>query len=127
MRFLSTRVHGAVDYLTGALLIISPWLFGFADGGTAQWVPVVLGASVILIALFTAYEWGVVKIIPIAAHLGIDCATGLLLLVSPWLFGFAGLVWLPHVVIGAFEILVSLITRTHPGIDASRQAQGTAA
>ncbi len=30
MRFLSTCVHGAIGYRAGALLIISPWLFGFA-------------------------------------------------------------------------------------------------
>lgn len=30
MCFLLAHLHGAVDYLTGALLTISPWLFGFA-------------------------------------------------------------------------------------------------
>ena len=30
MRFLSTRVPGATDHLTGALPIVPPWLFGFA-------------------------------------------------------------------------------------------------
>ena len=42
MRFRSTRVHGMIDYATGALLIIAPWLFGFADGSAAQWVPILL-------------------------------------------------------------------------------------
>jgi hypothetical protein len=28
MRFIPTSVHGVLDYLIGALLIIAPWLFG---------------------------------------------------------------------------------------------------
>jgi hypothetical protein len=127
MRFLSTRVHGAIDYLTRALLIVSPWLFGFADGGAAQWVPVVLGAGIVLLSLLTAYEWGAVKAVPMPVHLGIDLASGLLLAVLPWLFGFAALVWLPHVLVGLFEIAVSLVTRTVPGAGAERQAHGNAA
>ena len=38
MRFLPTRVHGVIDYLWGVALIATPWLFGFANGGAAQWV-----------------------------------------------------------------------------------------
>ena len=53
MRFLSTRVHGMMDYLTGGLLIIAPWLFGFADGSAAQWVPVVLGIGIMGISLLS--------------------------------------------------------------------------
>ncbi len=30
MNVLITRVHGVIDYLTGALLIRAPYLFGFA-------------------------------------------------------------------------------------------------
>ncbi len=37
MRFLPTRVHGVIDYLWGVALIATPWLFGFANGGAAQW------------------------------------------------------------------------------------------
>ena len=46
MRIISTRIHGIIDYLTGLLLIVAPWLFGFANGGAAQWVPV-LGLAVL--------------------------------------------------------------------------------
>ena len=124
MRFLPTRIHGALDYATGVLLIVAPWLFGFANGGAAQWVPVVLGVGVIGVALLTAYEWGMAKVIPMPVHLGIDLASGLLLLVSPWLFGFAALIWWPHVVIGLFEVGASLITQTVPGTDAGQGAHG---
>lgn len=127
MRFVSTRVHGVLDYLTGALLIIAPWLFGFANGGAAQWVPVVLGAGIIVVSLLTAYEWGIVRTIPMPVHLGIDLASGALLAVSPWLFGFAPLVWLPHFLVGLLEVGASLITQTTPDRDARTQASRTPA
>ena len=51
------------------------------------------------------------------AHLGLDIAGGALLAVSPWLFGFAGLVFLPHLVIGLFEIAAGLMTESRPRYD----------
>ena len=115
MRFLSTRVHGALDYLMGALLVVAPWLLGFADvGGAAVWVPVVLGAGVVLYSLFTDYELGAVRKIPMPTHLVLDLGGGLLLAASPWLFGFADLVWVPHLVFGVLEVGAALVTQRHP-------------
>ena len=84
---LPTRVHGMLDYLLGALLIASPWLLGFAEGGAEQWVPVALGAGVLLYSAFTDYELGVVKKLQMPAHLLLDAVGGLALAVSPWMFG----------------------------------------
>ncbi len=114
MRFIPTKVHGALDYATGALLILAPWLLGFANGGPAQWVPVILGAGVILYSLVTDYELGVARLLPMPAHLGLDIAGGVLLAASPWLFGFASLVFWPHLIVGLFEIAAGLMTRTAP-------------
>jgi hypothetical protein len=114
MRFLSTRVHGMIDYATGALLIIAPWLFGFADGSAAQWVPMVLGASILVMSLITDYELSLTRIIPMGAHLAVDGLGGALLAASPWLFGFADRTYWPHLIIGIAEIGVSLVTRTRP-------------
>ena len=114
MRFLSTRVHGMIDYATGALLIIAPWLFGFADGSAAQWVPMVLGASILVMSLITDYELSLTRVVPMGAHLAVDGLGGALLAVSRWLFGFADRTYWPHLIIGIAEIGVSLVTRTRP-------------
>lgn len=114
MRFIPTNVHGVVDYLTGAMLLIAPWLFGFARGGAETWVPVVLGAGVIVYSLLTDYELGVARVLSMGAHLGLDAAGGLLLAASPWLFGFSDLVYWPHLIVGLFEIGAALTTRTTP-------------
>ena len=101
---LSSRTHAAIDYVVGVLLILAPYLFGFADGGPAQMVPMILGAGLILYSLLTRYELSLAKLIPYPVHLGIDALGGLVLLVSPWLFGFTGSVWWPHVVVGIAEL-----------------------
>jgi hypothetical protein len=108
-----------LDYGMGALLIVAPWLLGFADGGPEMWVPILLGAGVIVYSLLTDYELGVARAIPMSTHLALDAAGGVLLAASPWLFGFADDVWVPHLVLGILEIGASLMTRTRPDVDTS--------
>ncbi len=114
MRVIPTRVHGIVDYLMGVVLIVAPWILGFADGGAEQWVPIILGAGTIVYSLMTDYELGVVKLIPMPTHLAIDLVAGILLAASPWLFGFADNVYWPHLILGILEIGASLMTQTRP-------------
>jgi hypothetical protein len=39
--------------------------------------------------------------------------TGALLIASPWIFGFAGYIWQPHVFLGGLQMLVALFTKTY--------------
>jgi hypothetical protein len=114
LRFIPTRTHGVLDYLVGVLLILVPYLLGFADGSAAQWVPQILGAGAIVYSLLTDYELGAVRVIPMPVHLLLDIGSGVLLAASPWLFGFADRVAWPHVVLGVLEIGAGLMTRTVP-------------
>lgn len=117
MRFIPTRVHGVVDYVIGALLIVAPWLLGFARGGAETWVPVILGVAVIVYSLFTNYELGVVRKLNMRTHLWLDGIGGLILAISPWLFGFADYVWAPHFIVGLLEIGSALFTETVPSYE----------
>ncbi|MDQ1163472.1 hypothetical protein QE422_003840 [Chryseobacterium sp. SORGH_AS 447] len=108
---ISSKTHAVLDYVVGILLIAAPWLFGFADNTAATTVPVLLGASTLVYSLFTDYEYGLAKMLPYKAHLTIDFIAGTLLLVSPWLFGFSDRVYLPHVILGAFELLAVMMSR----------------
>lgn len=114
MRFLPTRVHGVIDYLVGALLIAVPWLFGFARGEAETWIFVAMGVAAFIYSIFTNYELGAVKKIPMPVHLTLDALSGILLAASPWLFGFADQVYIPHLIFGLFEIGASLITQKAP-------------
>lgn len=118
---ISTRTHGIIDYVFAVVLIISPWLFGFT-GGAAMWVPIAIGVAVLAQAVMTRYELGLVGVIPMQAHLMVDLAVGALLLISPWIFGFASEVWVPHVVLGAVALGTALATQRAPTASHGRVA-----
>lgn len=114
MKIIGTKTHGYLDYIVGLFLIAAPWLLGFAGGGAKTWVPVILGAGAILYSLVTDYELGVKKIISMRTHLTLDLVSGIVLASSPWVFDFADAVSTPHLLLGLLEIVVSLLTVTHP-------------
>lgn len=114
MRFIPTRIHGMMDYAMGILLIVAPWLFGFARGGAETWIPVLLGVGALLYSMMTNYELGMARVISMPTHLMLDAGSGLLLAVSPWLFGFASWVWAPHLVLGLIEVSAALTTQKVP-------------
>lgn len=117
MKIISTRVHGMMDYTMGLLLIVAPWLLDFADGGAETWVPVLLGASTIIYSLMTNYELGTFRVISMKGHLLLDMISGILLAVSPWLFGFSEVVYLSHLILGLLEIGAVLLTDPVPSIE----------
>lgn len=114
MRFISTSAHGIIDYLMGAFLIVSPWVFGFSDIDAATWTVIVIGAGAILYSLLTNYELGAFKTIPMTTHLWMDAVAGAVLALSPWLFGFAEYVFWPHLLLGLAEVMAALTTKTQP-------------
>lgn len=114
MRFISTKVHGALDYISGLVIIASPWAFNFADGTAAQWVPVIVGVVLLLTSILTNYEAGIIKSISMPMHLTMDIIAGIVLIASPWIFGFANRVMWPHIIFGIFEIGAGLMTKKTP-------------
>lgn len=110
---LPTRVHGFWDYLIGLVLVVVPLWFDFG-AGAQTWLPVLLGGGVIVYSLLTDYELGAVELIGMPAHLILDAIGGLLLAASPWLFGFAWEIWVPHVVLGLAEMAAATFTQTRP-------------
>jgi hypothetical protein len=121
---LPTRVHGILDYLLAALLIALPWLAGFARGGVETWVPVAIGAAMLLYSPLTDYEPAWARRLSVPTHLLLDGLAGVLLAVSPWLFGFDQTVWLPHVIAGVWAILTATLTDTIPRYDRRRAGPG---
>lgn len=114
MKIINSRVHGILDYTMGILLIASPWIFGFADDGAAQWIPIIVGISQIIYSLCTNFELGPVKLISLRTHLNLDMVAGLFLAVSPWIFQFHEYVFLPHLILGLLEFGAGLFTDPIP-------------
>lgn len=111
MRKLPTHVHGVIDYVFGAALTILPRALGWR--GTPARVLESAGAEAIAYSMVTNYELGVVKGLPMKAHLALDALSGGLLI------GAAALLEDEHddvrlmlVGIGLFEIAAALTTET---------------
>jgi len=127
MRFIPTKVHSVMDYLMGILLIASPWLFDFNRGGLETWIPVILGVGALVYSVMTDYELGLTRTLSMPTHLTLDLVSGILLAASPWIFGFADYVYLPHLVLGIIEIGASLMTKREPSNEGrGHQAHGMA-
>jgi len=124
MRFIPTKVYGVMDYIMGILLIASPWLFDFNRGGMETWIPVILGVGALVYSVMTDYELGLTRTLTMPTHLTLDLVSGILLAVSPWIFGFADYVYLPHLVLGIIEIGVSLMTKREPSNEGQREGRG---
>jgi hypothetical protein len=131
-RMIPTKVHAGMDYAVGLLLIAAPWIFSFADESTAAtWISVIAGVAMLGMSLFTNYEGGLLgHAITMRIHLIADAAFGLVLVVSPWAFGFADQganAWLPFVLIGLGEILAAATTNPFPSDRSTRSREARAA
>lgn len=57
LKLVSMRTHVVIDCLLGALLSITPWLFGFATAGMHVWLPhIVMGILIVGYAALTNPE-----------------------------------------------------------------------
>ena len=87
MGLISPRIHGIVDYAAIVWLAVTPRLFGFGDASTA--VSLCASMIILLIAITTLYPLGLLRVIPLAGHLGVDYLLGAVMMASPWVFGFS--------------------------------------
>ena len=130
MRFIPTKFHAPLDYIVGVVLIAGPWIFQYSDDKVATAISIVLGIGLIAYSLLTNYELGVWKVAPMAVHNVIDIVAGVLLAVSPWLFGFADdgtNFWLPFVVIGVAAMFLGLTTTQQGGYSYGKTGTPTTA
>jgi hypothetical protein len=108
-------MHGMLDYPVGIVLILAPWIFGFSDvGGAATAVPIVIGVLVLAQSVMTDYELSLVDVLPLRTHLAMDVVAGIVLALSPFVFGFSDEgtnAWLPHVLVGLGLIGSGLMTQ----------------
>ena len=82
---ISTKAHGFLDYLTVATFLTLPRVMGWSRGLTQGMT--MLGLGKLGYTLFTKHELGVVKKLPMQAHLALDAAGGAALCAMPMLLG----------------------------------------
>lgn len=116
-RPITTKAHGVLDYVGGIVLILAPWIFGFSDVTGATIVPIALGVVILAQSVVTDYELGLMRVLPMKAHLALDAVGGLALLLSPLVIGFfdEGVnAWLPHILVGVALIGAARLTKDDP-------------
>ena len=86
MKVISPRVHGILDYGTILLFALAPTIFGFE--GMYATVCYILAAGYLVVTLLTDFPLGIAHVIPFPVHGGLELVSGLVLLASPFLFGF---------------------------------------
>ena len=105
-------VHGVIEYLAAILLIAAPFIFSFEeDAATA--VSVVVGVLVLIIAASTSWRTGLIRSIPVQAHVILDYLLALFLIASPFLLGFSddGAAAAFFITLGVVHLLLTIATR----------------
>ncbi len=98
----NAKLCDVANLILGALLFISPWIFGFAGGAESQnayfsGIVIAVLAIAALAAFATWEEW-------------LNLIAGLWVVVSPWVLGFQGTTAMTvHVVIGILVALLAAI------------------
>jgi hypothetical protein len=113
MKFITSRAHGIIDYIGGLFLIFLPFVLLPENTPTIAWtIPAFLGALIVGMAIFTNFELGVFHKIGLAYHLMMDNGLGVILAVSPWIFGFYEITYGFHLVAGILIFTSAMFTTT---------------
>lgn len=112
---ISLKVHNILDYVIGAILVITPWLFRFADIPVARNFFLFAGIALIAYSMVTNYYYSVARVLPLGVHMTLDAALGVLTILAPVLFGYRDLLtggqYAVHVVLGLGAIGLVAVTR----------------
>lgn len=113
MKFLSTRMHGVLDYVMVAALLALPRMLGWSERVTMLLTVLAVGALVF--TLLTRFELGLIKVLPMKVHLALDVLSGAALIGAALILADEpNAVRAMLAILGLFEILAVMITRTEP-------------
>ena len=105
-------VHGVFEYVVGIFLVAAPFLLGY-DADAAIAASIVAGVIVLIIAASTAMSTGLIRSIPVQAHVVLDYLLAIALIAAPFLFGFTddGSATAVFVALGVLHLLMTIATR----------------
>jgi hypothetical protein len=106
-------IHVLLEYGVGILTILAPFLFSF-DDAAADVVAVLIGAGILILAVVSDAPTGIARTLPPASHVVIDYVLGLLLIVAPFVLGFAGddeAATAYFIALGVAYVLLAVLTR----------------
>jgi hypothetical protein len=119
---ITLNMHAAIEPIAALVLILSPWIFGFSSNGTAQAVMIVIGVIMLTSGAMTDWRLSLVRLIPLRVHFMTDLLLGVVLILSPFVFGFSGSGAATRfaIIFGALELLTALATRWDPVEDITK-------
>jgi len=107
MKFINSKAHGVLDYLTVIFLVLSPTLFHMS--GVLETFTYGLAVVHLLLTICTRFELGIIKVLPFKVHGIIEvCVAVLLTGVALWFndagnfLGFYFYLWLALVIMVVF-------------------------
>jgi hypothetical protein len=110
---ISTQMHAVVDLLNVATLATLPKLLNFSPKMTMAFQTLAVGKLVQ--SLMTDHELGIVRAIPMKAHLAIDAASGASLAALPFVLDEDDpAATASCVALGLFEVMNAPMTQTTP-------------
>jgi len=85
---IGPALHGLLDYLLAAVLIVAPLILDF-DHDAATAISIAAGAGELVVAACTAWSRGIFKLIPPRVHGVLDYVLTLALIATPFVAGFS--------------------------------------
>src|SRR5690349_16559028 len=85
MKPISTRTHGIIDYAYAGALIALPFLLRW--NRRASRLSIGTGLATLGVSMMTNYECGLVRLLPMKAHLAVDAAETSMLMGAPKTLG----------------------------------------
>jgi hypothetical protein len=115
MAMIPTRIHGALDYAGGLILLTGRGPLASSDP-RGQAILRAAGAGMLATGAITDHELGIRRLLPMPIHLAGDAALGALLLSAPFTLRKGGRLsaWLPHAILGAGAIAAAALTDRAP-------------
>jgi hypothetical protein len=110
---VSLSLHVLIEYGTGVLTIVAPFLFSF-DATSAKLLSVLVGVGILVLAVMTDAPTGVARSLPVASHVVLDYVLALFLILSPFVFGFSdddGAATAYFIVLGVASMMLAVLTR----------------
>jgi hypothetical protein len=83
MRFVPSLVHGVADYVSGAAILAVPVIV--QEPEPARHVMMIIGTLILLNAVLTNYELGILPVILLRLHLRIEAVFSVLMIVLPFI------------------------------------------
>jgi VanZ family protein len=112
LQVISIRIHRILDFVISLFLICFSWISNMSADPIVPGTMMMAGIFLLSYGLFTQYKKKGKGVISLKAHLLLDFLLGILLAVSPWVFGFSHVVYLPHVTTGVLLGIIAVFSRS---------------